>query len=90
MCGTGSSTRSAAARPSGMTTTKMQIEPIPVFLETAVQNCIPCELWKLPAMVCSEGDEEGMVVLLDVWEPTAVIVLSLRKNKCGDCVVPGL
>ena len=58
----------------------MQIELISVLSETTLQNCIPREWWKLPSMGCSESDEEGTIVLLDVREAAPVIVLSLHED----------
>jgi hypothetical protein len=63
-----------------MTTTACRSNLFPCSLRQDFQDYIPGEWWKLPPMRCGKGDEEGTVVLLDVREPTPVIVLSLHKT----------
>jgi len=60
---------------------RVQLELIAVFLQAGFKDNASGFIRHFPAMVGSESNENWPLVLLDVWEPSAVVILRLHELR---------
>src|ERR1700694_3609171 len=67
----------------------VQVEPVAVFLHTAPQHNISGLCGKFPAVVCSKGEEDWPIVLLNVGKTSAAIIVRLHRAAGPGAARPG-